>query len=379
MTGAGRGPQAASSGRRATGTPGRADAPQRPSAHGPRAYQDLGERGPWIVRCAPGLARVALAELRFRRVLARAASPPILRQRNHDLLFLARAGEQSPGAILRVPEEVHYCPLYGRYKVSQAQLERLAAVLRAQRRPFRLVVTADGAHFPRQETRRWLGHKLQGLGVPLTDDPDEDNVLWMFCIEEAYYLGLLRVAAPDAPLRERRVAERPGSLPPTVAAALAFLGEPGPGDTILDPVCGSGTLLAEAHAYAPDALLFGLDTDPAAVAAARENLARVAAAQLAVGDGARTGLPDGSVTLFLGNLPFGKQFGDRRTNPELYGALLAEMGRLAAPGKGRAVLLTADVDTFEEVLRARPHLTVGKRTQVKVRGEVATIFVLRFG
>ena len=70
--------------------------------------------------------------------------------------------------------------------------------------------------------------------------------MWVFCIDEAYYIGLQRSAQDDAPFRAQRTVERPGSLPPTIAAALAFLGNPAPGETILDPVCGSGTLLAEA-------------------------------------------------------------------------------------------------------------------------------------
>jgi hypothetical protein len=331
-----------------------------------------------VLRCAPGLARVVAAELRFRRVLARGAAPAILRQRNHDLLFLGRAAEGPPGSTLRVPEEVHYCPVYGRYKISQAQLARLAAMLRARGRAFRLVVTADGAHFPRQDTRRWLARALDGLGVPLTDDPATDSVLWTFCIEEAYYICLPRCSAADAPGRDRRRAERPGALPPTIAAALAFMGGPRPGDTILDPVCGTGTLLAEAHAYAPDAALLGVDRDRDALAAARRNLAHVPNVELIHGDSTDAGLPTRSTSLFLANLPFGKQFGDRRTNPALYRDLLAELRRLAAPA-ARAVLLTGDLEAFGQALHALPDLAVDRRVPIKVRGEAATIFALRMG
>lgn len=352
-------------------------APARvPRALGIRRYAEVPERAPWLIRCAPGLARVATIELRFRKILARGVEPIVLRQRNHDLLFLSRAGEQPPDLTLRIPEEIHYSPLFGRYKISQDQIARLAAILRAQRRPFRIVVTADGTQFPRVETRRWLAHRLAGLGVAITEDPAEDNVLWLFCIEEAYYFGLLRSAAPDAPERARRVAERPGSLPPTIAAALAFLGTPRPDDMILDPVCGTGTLLAEAHGYAPGARLRGLDRDFAAVEAARRNLAAVQDARLAIGDGADSGLPAGTITLFLGNLPFGKQFGDRETNGPLYERLLGEVERLAAPTGARAVFLTADTASFETALAAHPGLTLDRRHAVKIRGEVATIFVL---
>jgi SAM-dependent methyltransferase len=349
-------------------------ATRRPST---RTDKRQAERQPWLVRCAPGLARVALAELRFRKVIPRAASPTILHQRNHDLIFIGHVGEQPPGPALRIAEEAHTCPLFGRYKITQTQLERLAGLLHARSRPYRLVVTADGAHFPRQETKRWLAHELQRWHVTLTEDPAEQNILWMFCVDEAYYFGLPRFTAADAAFRDRRVAERQGALPPTIAAALAFLGEPRPTDTILDPVCGTGTLLAEAHAYAPEAALIGIDRDADALEAARQNLAQVRV-RLVQGDGARTGLPSGVVSLFLANLPFGKQFGDRQTNRGLYDSLLAEMTRLALPDGARAVLLTSDVAALDGALAARVRLKAQQRATVKVRGEVATITSVQF-
>lgn len=341
--------------------------------HGP--FRDLSDTGPWVLRCAPGLARVALTELRYRHLVGREAGATILRQRNHDLVFVPRTtGPPSP--TLRVPEEIHACVLFGRYKISQAQLARLAALLREQRRPFRVVVTADGAHFPRQQTKRWLQHALDGLGVPLTDDPDWDIVLWVFCVEEAYYVCLLRGTAADAPGRDRRHAELPGALPPTIAAALAFLGEPKADDTILDPVCGTGTLLAEAHAYAPEAALIGLDLDRDALAAALDNLARLSRLDLRRADAAHTGLPPGAVSLVLANLPFGKRFGSPATNPRLYRQICAEIARVAAR-PARAVLLTADVDALTAALATQPHLRLARRVPIRVRGTAATIFVVR--
>ena len=43
----------------------RGGAPARaPRALGIRRYADLPERAPWVVRCAPGLAKIATTELR---------------------------------------------------------------------------------------------------------------------------------------------------------------------------------------------------------------------------------------------------------------------------------------------------------------------------
>ena len=91
--------------------------------------------------------------------------------------------------------------------------------------------------------------------------------------------------------------------------------------------------------------------------------------------GTRTGLPAASVTLFLANLPFGKQYGDRSTNPQFYRELLVEMSRLGAPGRGRAVLLSSDMDALDGALAEVPSFTVERRLAVAT-GAKAAVMVL---
>lgn len=344
----------------------------QPSKKNP--FKPLSETGPWVIRCAPGLARLAIAEMKFRRIAAADSKALLLKQRNHDLIFMPRAQATSRWDSLRLPEEIHDCLIYGRYKLSNAQIEKLANTLIAQKRPFRLIVTADGPHFSRQDIKRWLSRELQKRHVSVLDNAEA--ILYIFCIEEAYYICSLRSRFDDLPDRKNRVAERAGSLPPTIAAAMAFMGKPKPADIILDPVCGTGTLLAEAFAVAPDASVIGVDIAEEALKAARRNLSHIQKCELIHGSGTATGLPDAWVTLFLANLPFGKQFGSRETNPELYRALLAEMQRLGVPQLWRAVLLSSDVEAVESALAHFVSLIVTKRVQVNIRGEKGTLFLV---
>jgi predicted RNA methylase len=332
------------------------------------------EKGPWILRCAPGLARVLSSEMVFRGFVHRQTSHSFLRQRNHDLIFVQHTHRVPSWNLLRIPDEVHRCIVYGRYKISNAQLERLAAVLKRIRRPLRVIVTADGSHFSRQEMKRYLSRELQRLKVPISEDADA--LLYTFCIDEAYYICLPYCSARDAPLRVKRASERQGALPVTIAAAVAFLGKPKAEDVIIDPLCGSGTILAEANAYASGATLIGIDIDPNALESASRNLSHIKNCKLITADSTRTGLSASIATLVLANLPFGKQFGSKAKNPHLYKALLAEMHRIGVPGKWRAVLLTSDVAAMEAALAQSSHLRLDKRVSVVVRGEKATIFLV---
>jgi hypothetical protein len=329
----------------------------------------------WLLRCAPGLAKTLVTELRFNALIDRRTKPTLLWQRNHDLVFLPRLQREPRPGDLRIAEEIHRCPVYGRYKISHHQLDVMAAALAAQKKPWHLVVSVDGTRFNRHELARWLARELQQRHAPL--DEQSNRLASLFCVEDAYYFCLPFRMADAAALRQHRVAEREGSLPPTIAAAMAFLANPRDSDTVLDPVCGSGTLLAELHAYAPGAAIAGIDLDRHAIAAARRNLAHLPQVQLSVGDIRSNGLLDGSVTLFLGNLPFGKQFGSRPENRRLYPDILREVVRLGRPEGWRAILLTSDLEALQAAATATPGIGITAKSQVKIRGEPAAIAILR--
>jgi len=340
-----------------------------------RATPDAARSAPgWLLRCAPGLAKILVTELRFNGLVDRRTKPTILWQRNHDLVFLPRLQKEPRPTDLRIAEDIQRCPVYGRYKISHRQLDVLAAALRASKGAWHLVVTVEGTRFNRHELARWLARELTQRGAALDDQ--SRRLAALYCVEESYYLGLPHRTADTAAQRQHRVAERPGSLPPTIAAAMAFLGNPRDDDTVLDPVCGSGTLLAEVHAYAHGAGLRGIDKDRQAIAAARRNLAHVPQLELAAGDARATGLPDGSISLVIANLPFGKQFGSPAENRKLYQDILRELLRLGRPG-WRAVLLTSDLEALKAGVAAHPSIRTVNETPIKIRGEAAAIVTLR--
>ena len=217
---------------------------------------------------------------------------------------------------------------------------------------------------------------MADLGYEFDDDVEDE--VWLFCIDQDYYFAIPQIKSRQIDSRDSRVAERAGALPPPVAAAMAFASLPRNTDTVLDPVCGSGTLLAEFHAYAPLAYLHGLDIDPEAIATARQNLNGVSDLALQVCDSRKTNLQPGSVTVLLANLPFGKQFGDKSSNPELYRELLAEGLRLADPAKWRGVVLTSDTAALESAVKIFPQLQMERLFTLKIRGESATMARLKF-
>ncbi len=169
------------------------------------------------------------------------------------------------------------------------------------------------------------------------NDAVADLNVRVFIEGETAFVGL-RLGRRPLHEREYKKAHRAGSLKPTVAAAMLRLAGIAPGQSLLDPCCGAGTILAEAGKFGAAAR--GSDIDLSAVSAARAN-ARAAgiAANINAWDARALPIPDGSVERIVSNLPWGRQVaigGDLRL---FYRDVCAEMRRVLAPG-GRIALLT---------------------------------------
>jgi 23S rRNA G2445 N2-methylase RlmL len=167
---------------------------------------------------------------------------------------------------------------------------------------------------------------------------DESQVnLRLFIEHERASVGL---RLGDAPLHRRayKQANLPGSLKPTIAAAMLFVAGVLPGEEVLDPFCGAGTILIEAALAGVDAR--GGDSDPPALATARANAALAGVAlPLAQWDARRLPLASRSVGAVVTNLPWGRQVSAGEDLAALYAGACAEISRALA-GNGLVVALT---------------------------------------
>jgi tRNA G10 N-methylase Trm11 len=165
-------------------------------------------------------------------------------------------------------------------------------------------------------------------------DPGQLEV-WIIEYRPGRFVAGLRIS--DARMRQHdgRDVERQGALRPAVASAMVQLAG-SPGLPLLDPCCGSGTILREA---ARDQWpVEGIDIDPGAVEAARQNLK---GADIQLGDARCLPFADGSMGACVSNLPFGHQY--KVENAETWlGTVLGEMARVTRDG-GRVVLLVPEI------------------------------------
>ncbi|MBI5669675.1 MAG: methyltransferase domain-containing protein [Chloroflexi bacterium] len=173
--------------------------------------------------------------------------------------------------------------------------------------------------------------------VYVEDDHDADVNLRVFIEHDTALVGV-RITRHPLHRRPYKTDHLPGSLKPSVAAAMLLLAEAAPGQSLVDPFCGTGTILIEAALQGLHVI--GGDLQAAAARHARINAEHADChPQLCQWDARRLPLAAASVDLAVSNLPWGRQIVVNENLKSLYHAALPEMRRVVKPG-GRIVLLT---------------------------------------
>lgn len=208
------------------------------------------------------------------------------------------------------------------------------------------------------------------------NDP-ADIECWGFWIQDRLFVGI-RITPPHVHLRTYRKEERQGSLRPTIAAAMTIITNPNPTDTVVDPMCGSGTLLIERGLLTSYTSLSGYDVDPNAARLTKENTANagIKRINIKIEDATNLSVEDRSFNCLVCNLPFGNIYGSRDTNFELYYRCLKEWSRIIK-SEGRAVLLTSDTGSFRQAQKQLSSFwTIQNVYRFKVLGMWCSCFVL---
>ncbi|WP_307802419.1 methyltransferase [Cellulomonas fengjieae] len=191
---------------------------------------------------------------------------------------------------------------------------------------------------------------------------------------------LVRVGSRPLSARRWRVADYPGAVNATIAAAMVRLGEVHPQDRVLNLMCGSGTLLVERLTAGPAAEAVGADVADDALSASSQNLGAAALdARLVRADCAGPALVEAVGTgwdLLLADPPWGTLHGSHATNAEVHAGMLRAAHDAAAPG-ARFVVLTHEVKVMERCLRDADALwRVRSTTRVFAKGHHPRIYVL---
>lgn len=245
---------------------------------------------------------------------------------------------------------------------------------------FHIVCQMQGEHaYKRYDAHQAVVDGLRGK-VPPGLVAQEENAwleVWLTIRGKTAVCG---VRLSDRTMRHRtyKTDHVLASLRPTVAASMVRLAGIAPGMTVLDPMCGAGTILAEAidlcnRRKTLGVRMIGGDLDPNAVFVSGENLAHVGSANLARWDVRNLPLVADSVDRIVTNPPFGKQLLTPQDVVPLYATMARQFNRVLRPG-GRAVFLVAEYDPLRDGFRA-VGWTPTRQMKVRVLGQPAVLSV----
>lgn len=273
----------------------------------------------------------------------------------------------------------------GPHRVTLARLEQLALDLdlwdavnvRAEIHPLGENVTfsisanfVGRRNYTTDEIKLAIAKSIETItGWHYTEDDRQGDINIRIFIEHENALIGMRLA--NAPLHKRTYKQEHvlGSLKPSVAAAMLFLAQVQPSQTLLDPCCGAGTILIEAANNGLHAI--GGDHDDNALAAATRNAqAANVTIELHHWDTRALPTPEASIDRIVSNLPWGRQVEVDDNLAAFYQAACQEIERVITPN-GRIVLLTN-----------RPELVifdsyqVEKQIEISLFGQTPTIVAL---
>jgi tRNA (guanine6-N2)-methyltransferase len=338
------------------GRPQRARGAARPR----RALPSAPQTETFLARSIRGLEWLCAAEIeadlnarvldvRHREIVFRAPlGPAVLGLGSIDDLFLLCGKidgvDRGRISLSKLATGLRTVPLLG----ALARIERLRPLRRSA--GFEVIASFLGRrNYSRTEIESCAGRAISDItGMAFHDHETvastERDVSWRIHVRDDQAIVGLRVAPRPLHRRGYRTASAPGALHPPVAYAMAMLSGAYPGCRIVDPCCGTGTLLVEAKRLMPDAIAIGSDIDRNSLRAASSNGTN-GDCRWVQADLASLPFRDGFADCVLANLPWGRQV-------EAKGAIAGDMRlamdeilRILAPC-GNAVLLASPDETM---------------------------------
>lgn len=160
------------------------------------------------------------------------------------------------------------------------------------------------------------------------------------------YFGEVLWELDRGPYHERKPGNReffhPGVMMPRMIRSLVNLAHAMPGETVLDPFCGTGGTQIEAELIGCNAV--GTDADPLMIKGTRLNLPE---SKAAIADVRYLPFPDNSIDHVVSDLPYGQSvFIIGSELEDLYQIALNEIRRVTKPGLRSVIVTHRDIRTL---------------------------------
>ncbi len=243
---------------------------------------------------------------------------------------------------------------------------------------YRLEVRGNIKHAQRrrviQQLAAWIGRN----STHFRNNPHGYHMEFRVIVRRTNIQLLWKPYSPPVDRFGYRVADVPASIDPTIAAGIVrLLPKMNEFDRVLDPFCGSGTLLIERAFGGKYEELVGVDISKDAIRAAKTNAAAAGIPVRLIHTDILKATELNPFDLLISNMPFGHRVGSHQHNVELYERFFSQMGSLAKPGAVVA-LFTQEIELTRKLYQQTPKLTLLHESRIKAGGLQPGLFIGRY-
>lgn len=188
----------------------------------------------------------------------------------------------------------------------------------------------------------------------LKHDPEDGEMVLRFRRTLLSSFGwdvLIRITPRPLSARSWRLVNEPGALNGTIAAAMVRMSAPTENDTVLNAMCGSGTLLIERHACGKYNKLVGIDHSSEMLEAAKRNLEQMAVSTDLIQHDLMNGFHQfGPFGVILCDLPYGHKISKGQNLRALYEMFFQKSWEALVSG-GRLVVMSQELKLLDTTLQ----------------------------
>ncbi len=187
---------------------------------------------------------------------------------------------------------------------------------------------------------------------------------------------LIRLSSRPLSFREWKKNNFNGALNPILANILYDLATPKKGDSMLNVMCGSGTILIEAFFRKKLTRIVGIDNNKEVLTLCEENIKNAKCSDIEIFemDACNLKFKDNEFNFALLDFPWGENVGDKKDNLKLYTKTLNELRRVVKKG-GKIGAISQDIHSLELAIKSC-NLSITGRKKVWQGGFFPEIFIL---
>ena len=262
-------------------------------------------------------------------------------------------------------------------------LETFAAIYGKQEHVSRYRIEVRGRETSHESRRKLIKHwvvDLEGRYPDFANSPSHYEAELRLQRAKTKASLYLKLTCEVDTRFDYRVADVPAAMQPATAAGVVRLACPQKGASrVLDPFCGSGTLLFErAHSGMLVGERVGSDVSGNAISAAQANLDHSTRANLSFlrGD-VRSIRLEGRFDELISNLPYGIRTGSHDKNVDVYRTFIDRLPEWMNDGAS-ITLVTQEMDLMKDLFNRSNHLSLSKVHRIDTGGLQPGVFVGMF-